>query len=247
MTKKLDTKSNNEIIEISIKDPLYIKSAETNNNSFWEWIKRIGGIVGLFAGFLALIATLFIINDRLFLEPKINAKIISFNADEGEFEYKRGSISRKYFGARYFLKLSINITSKDLNFTDLEVVVKYPNNNKEYEGVIFSPRNYSEWKLDGVAHTLKLPQENLLYYKSTLEKNYTHLDYLTFIVFDKKEELKLKLEEMSDKKPEYIRLNFISSDKKFYRKTNNEYPSNNMSLSREEEKYIWENELWLKK
>jgi len=243
---KSELDSTVETIEIKTTEPILIRSIKTDDNSSWETIKRIGGIVGFISGIFMLITTVFIINDRLFLDPKINAKIISFNADEGEFEYKRGTMSGMHFGARYFLKLSINITSKDLNYTDLEVVVKYPNDNKEYEGIIFSPRNYSEWKLDGVPHTLKLPQENLLYYQSILIKNYTHLDYLTFIIFDDKEKLKPKLE-TSHRKPEYIRLNFISSDKKFYRKVNNEYSSNNMPLSKEEEKYIWEDELWLKK
>ncbi len=238
-----DTTSKKESVEITTSGPILIKNYEPNESPFWEWVKRIGGIVGFLAGILGLIATWYIVSDRWFKEPEINSKIISFNCDSGKFEQNLiGQEKALVAGLRYFIKLSINVTSKNMNYTDVRIEVKFKNDNTIYFGEVFSPRNYSEWGLDGIPHTLKLPQKDLLYYKSSLSQDMTHLEYITFIVFGVKNEF-----QGNDQIPETIQLCFVSSDKSFFKITNNIYCSNIMRLDADAKKYIWEDEIWTKK
>ena len=141
-----------------------------------------------------LLVTGFSIYDRWFKDAKLHSKIISFANVDGDFEImkirKSNNPPEMRFGVKYLLKLSINVTNKDLNYSDLEVLVKFRKIDSIFIGDVYSPRNYSDWKMNDNLFKLTLPQDKLLYYKTSLEMNKTHLEYLTFVVYDKNNQIK---------------------------------------------------------
>jgi hypothetical protein len=144
---------------------------------------------------------------------------------------------KMHYGIKYVLKLLINITRKNLNYTDMTVHVKFDGDNNEYEGRIHSPRNFKNCKLGSKIYQLNLPQDKILYYMSVLEKDKSSLGYLTFIILDTGNKFKGKWQEVYNK-PYSIRLDFTGSDSKIY-------SSNEMKLMKEEEKYLWEDSIWI--
>ena len=240
----------NTIPEIRIKEPILIKNVDSDKKSFWDLFIKIGGIIGFFGGFLGLLVTGFAINDRWFKDTKLHSKIISFANVDGDFEImkirKSNNPPEMRFGVKYLLKLSINVTNKDLNYSDLEVLVKFRKIDSIFIGDVYSPRNYSDWKMNDNLFKLTLPQDKLLYYKTSLEMNKTHLEYLTFVVYDKNNQIKdnLKAEDLI---PESIQIVFKNSEQSFFQTKNNKIDTNKMILDTSIEKFIWEDEIWVKK
>ena len=150
------------------------------------------------------------------------------------------------FGVKHLLKLSINVTNKDLNYSDLEVLVKFRKIDSVFIGEVYSPRNYSYWKMNDNQFKLTLPQDKLLYYKTSLEINKTHLEYLTFVVYDKNNQIKDNLKG-EDLIPESIQIVFKNSEQSFFQTKNNKIETNKMILDTSIEKFIWEDEIWVKK
>lgn len=192
----------------------------------------IGAFLGLLLSFVALY-------DKFFRKPKVFSKIISYYCSDGEFGLKlENEAVKMHYGIRYILKLLINITQENLNYTDMAVHVKFDGDNNEYEGRIYSPRNFKNCKLDSGIFQLNLPHDKILYYMSVLEKDKSSLGYLTFIILDTDNKFKEKWQEVYNK-PYSIRLDFTGSDGKIY-------SSNDMKLMKEEEKYLWEDSIWIK-
>lgn len=236
----------NEIINIKSVEPILTKEITTK----WIWITRIGAILAILTAFFT---TGFIIIDRLFSNLEINSKIVSF-ASEHSTKFVLPTINgapRDFQGQKYFIKISINVLNKDLNFSDLQVLVRFESDKKEYQGMIYHPRHFKEWNINDAIHILELPEEDLLYYKTTLEKDKTNLEYLTFIIPDTTNKFidpnTLQLKDQY-KYPLSIQLKFISSKKSFLKKENKPYFSNKMTIKElTYEKYIWEDEIWVKK
>jgi len=250
MTDIQKHKDVNGISEIRIKEPILIKNADSDKKSFWDSFIKVGVIIGLLGGLLGLIVTGFAINDRWFKDAKVHSKIISFASADGDFEImkirKSNNPPEMKYGVKYFLNLSLNVTKKDLNYSDIDVMVKYAKIDRIFKGEIYSPRNYSDWTIDTAQFRLVLPQDKLLYYKSSLEMNTTHLEYLTFVIFDKDGQIKKKLKG-DDLIPESIQIVFKSSEQPFFRNTNNKIETNKMIIDSGVEKFIWEDEIWLRK
>lgn len=250
MSENQKQKEANSISEIRIIEPIIIKNTESDKNPFWDSFIKTSVIIGLIGGLLGLVVTGFAIYDRWFQDSKVNSKIISFASGDGEFEtmkiQKFNSTQEMKYGVKYFLKLSLNVTKKDLNYSDIDVMVKYSKTDRIFKGKIFSPRNYSNWTIDTSQFRLVLPQDKLLYYKSTLQKNTTHLEYLTFVILDKDEQIKNKLKG-DDLIPDSIQIVFNSSEQPFFRNKNNKIETNKMVLDIGVEKFIWEDEIWLRK
>lgn len=248
MTEKQKDKEINCISEIRINEPVLIKNADSEKNSFWDSFIKVGVIIGLIGGLLGLIVTGFAINDRWFKDAKVHSKIISFASGDGEFEImkiRKSNTPVMKYGVKYFLKLSLNVTNKDLNYSDIDVLVKYAKIDKIFKGEVYSPRNYSDWKIDTTQFKLVLPQDKLLYYKTTLVMNTTHLEYLTFVIFDEDGQIKSNLKG-DDLIPESIQIVFKSSEQPLFRKGNNKIETNIMTMNSGVEKYIWEDEIWKK-
>lgn len=247
-TKK--NKANNGISEIRIQEPLLIRNADSGKKAFWDSFSKVGVIIGLLGGLLGLFVTGFVINDRWFKDAEIHSKIISFASGDGEFEImkirKSENPPEMKYGIKYFLKLSLNVTNKDLNYSDVEVLVKYSKIDSILKGEIYFPRNYSDWSIGNKQYKLVLPQENLIYYKSVLKKNTTHLEYITFVVFDEDGKIKNNLKG-DDLIPESIQLVFKSSELSWLRNKNNRLRTNKMYLDNGVEKFIWEDKIWIKK
>ena len=240
----------NTIPEIRIKEPILIKNLDSDRKSFWDLFIKIAAIIGFVGGFLGLIVTGFAINDRWFKDSKVHSKIISFANIDGDFEImkrrKSNNPPEMRFGIKHLLKLSINVTNKDLNYSDLEVLVKFRKIDSIFIGDVYSPRNYSYWKMNDNLFKLTLPQDKLLYYKTSLEMNKTHLEYLTFVVYDKNNQIKDNLKG-EDLIPESIQIVFKNSEQSFFQTKNNKIDTNKMILDTSIEKFIWEDEIWVKK
>lgn len=249
MTEIQKNKEENGISEIRINEPILIKNADSEKKSFWDSFMKVGVIIGLLGGLLGLIVTGFAINDRWFKDANVHSRIISFASGDGDFEImkiRKSNIPPEIqYGVKYFLKLSLNVTNKDLNYSDIDVLVKYAKIDRIFKGEIYSPRNYSDWKIDTTQFRLVLPQDKLLYYKTSLVMNTTHLEYLTFVIFDEEGQIKSKLQG-DDLIPESIQIVFKSSEQPFFRKKNNKIETNKMIMDSGVEKYIWEDEIWIR-
>jgi hypothetical protein len=246
MTEIQKNKEMNGISEIRIKEPVLIKNADSEKKSFWDSFMKVGVIIGLLGGLLGLIVTGFAINDRWFKDAKVHSKIISFASNDGDFEImkiRKSNTPEMKYGVKYFLKLSLNVTNKDLNYGDIDVLVKYAKIDRIFKGEIYSPRNYSDWKIGTTQYRLVLPQDKLLYYKTALVMNTTHLEYLTFVIFDEEGQIKSNLQG-DDLIPESIQIVFKSSEQRLFRKENNKVETNEMTMNSGVEKYIWEDEKW---
>ncbi|MEJ7677479.1 MAG: hypothetical protein WKG06_06330 [Segetibacter sp.] len=196
-------------IQIRMKEPILIKEIKDEPLSLWNWIVRIGGVFGL----LVAAVTIY---EKLFLNPTITSKIISFaveNVQGINMPNYTGSFNPIGSGMKYFLKFSINIVNANLNFQTIDIYVKYKNDSKIYTALKFAPRNFNTWTVDKKTFALELPQNELLYYQTNLEKDKTHQFYATFLIIGNEEfynpETK-KLEKLKEnyQLPEYIKLGF---------------------------------------
>ncbi|MGF7140753.1 hypothetical protein [Roseimarinus sediminis] len=236
-----------QIMNVKIEEPLIVKSLETETKDFWFYFSRLGAMIGFLGGLFGLIITGYAINDRWIRGAKVNSKIISFASSDGKFEvmglYKPEENPEMRYGVRFFLKLSLNVIGKDLNYNNIEVKVKYNKIDSLFTGQIYSPRNYAVWNRDGKNIKLDLPQDRLLFYKTTLQQNATHLEYLTFITYDIDDKIK-KTIKGKDLIPEYIQLYFHNSEIDMFRRKSKKTYSNKMTIDQGIEQYIWEDEIW---
>lgn len=217
----------------------FYKNVDENKNDFWDLKFSLTAIMAFIGAVLGLLLSFIAVYDKFFRKPKVFSKIISFYCSDGEFELKlENEAVKMHYGIKYVLKLLINITQENLNYTDMTVHVKFDGDNNEYEGRIHSPRNFKNCKLDSEIFQLNLPHDKILYYMSVLEKDKSSLGYLTFIILDTNNKFKEKWQEVYNK-PYSIRLDFTGSDGKIY-------SSNEMKLMKEEEKYLWEDSIWIK-
>lgn len=238
------------ISEISIKEPVLIKNITAEKKGFKKVLNTIKDYISFFGGILGLITVGYVINDRWFNESEIQSKIVSYASTYGYYDImkinKPSSPPERKHGIKYFLKLSLNVRNKDLNFSNVEVLVKFKKIDTIFKGEIHSPRNYSNWIFfDSVNYKLNLPQEKLLYYKSVLNQNTTHLEYINFIVFDH-DDIIIKNLNAEDMIPEYIQLVFESNETSIFRNKNKRLKTNKMSSNVSVEKLLWEDEIWIK-
>lgn len=249
MTKTQNDTNTKSITDIRIKEPVQIQNMDSGKKTFWDYFTKIGVIIGLLGGILGLIVTGYAVNDRWFKVAEIHSKIVSFASSDGSFEImkigKPTNPPEMKYGVRFFLKLSLNVLNKDLNYSDVEVLVKFKKIDSIFKGEIYSPRNYAGWSIDSINYKLELPQEKLLYYKSVLKQNTTHLEYITFIVFDQDDKIKNNLKG-NDLVPEYIQLDFKNSEVSNLRNKSNRLLTNKMSINVGVEKFLWEDEIWIK-
>lgn len=227
-------KSNNPK-EVKITNSLPIEIINNHNeNRVWVWIKRIGGLLGI-------ILTTVVLTDSLFSKPKINIKSISFASNSGAFYFPSSTVPGKVdtiIGVKYFLKLSMNITNEDLNFKDVKVMGRYKN-GRIFNGEFYYPgRHFRTWRISDKIFILDIPQDELLYYKTNLEKNKTHLNYITFIVRDSSRSIK-------DARPSQMRLEFVLSKRRPYGKPNKSIKTPKFEINKENEMtMIWDHKLW---
>lgn len=107
---------------------------------------------------------------------KLYGKIISNFVNQGQFNNKNGTM--------HFLKLSISCMNKDFIIDEIDIAIKYKNNQKWYAGSIFWART-STWVMDSAGVSKKelvIPNENYLGFVNMFEKNKSSFYYLTFIV-----------------------------------------------------------------
>lgn len=246
---KTNVNKTEKISEIKIKEPILVKNVSEEKKEFWFYFSKIGIVIGFIGGLLGLIVTGYVINDRWFKNAKIYSKIIGFSSSDGTFEImkigKQTNSDEMKYGLRIFLKLSINVINKDINYSDVTVFVKFKEFEPVFTGEIYSPRNYSSWTINNINYKLDLPQEKLLYYKSVLKQNTTHLEYINFIVFDKDQMLENHLKN-NELIPEYIQLAFKNSEIAKLSNNTNTILTNKMTFNVGAEKFLWEDEIWKK-
>lgn len=231
--KNTDKSNNPKEVKITNSPPIEIINID-NENRVWLWIKRIGGLLGI-------ILTTVVLTDSLFSKPKVSIKPISFASNSGTFYFPSSTDSGKVdtiFGVKYFLKLSMKITNEDLNFKDVKVMGRYKN-GRIFNGEFYYPgRHFRTWRISDEIFILDIPQDELLYYKTNLEKNKTHLNYITFIVRDSSRSIK-------DPRPSHMRLEFVLSKRKPYRNSNKSIKIPKFEIENENEMtFIFDSNLW---
>ena len=219
-------------ITISNKEPILIEN-EDKESKVWIWIKRMGGLAGIVLTFTLLIKP-------IIERPKISSKIIGLAYQSGIYQFRSTMEKSKvdtFSAIKYFLQFSINVTTQNLNYNNVFIHVKYENDDSIYDGINYYPgRHYKEWTLDKKNKLLlEIPQDELLYYKTNLEKNRTHLVCLTFFVLDT---IHIGI-------PEFFQLDFISSKKRLLGLKHKIYSSPKMFIDQENEMtFIVDDRLW---
>lgn len=154
-------------------NPIYIKPIKEQEI---DWAFIIPTII-------ALISTAIVIYDRL-KRPKIGAKILSL-AYSPKATFNGLGMDRKPFtikGQQYFFKFSIQVIQKNFFFNDLEIKVKYPNDNNKYDAKIFWSDPIT-WNFDdGKTFDLRIPKNDFLWFNNTLPLNIVSFQYISFMV-----------------------------------------------------------------
>ena len=239
ITNEQVTKITPKQVLISSEKPLLIKNVVDENDNFWDMKFTSTAILAFLGALLGIVLSFITVYDKFIKKSKVFAKIISFYSSVGEFNLKiNDSPEEMTYGIRFILKFLINVTRVNLNYTEMSVYVKFEGDKNEYKGRIHSPRNFVNCKLGSDNFKLNLPHNEILYYMSVLEKEKSTMGYLTFIVPDVNGVFKEKWGEVYSK-PSTFRLEFSGSDGKTY-------STDNIKLMSEKEKYIWEDNIWIR-
>ena len=132
-------KDKEEIREIfvSTNKPLEIRQISEEGGSFWQdllksWIPWVIGILGFVFG----------IYDRFIKQPDIGIKIISNGIGDSAFSGQDfDSETKEIIGLKLFHQLSISVLHKNLYYKDIEILIKFKNDNKIHKGILYNPRN----------------------------------------------------------------------------------------------------------
>ncbi|MCG8409987.1 MAG: hypothetical protein MI739_01745 [Bacteroidales bacterium] len=207
---------------------------------FWEWLKRLGALIGLIGGALGLIVTYNNISNKIFVEPIIKSKLVSFGSSLGTFNSQSDFAEKKgiFQAAQFMLKIATNVTGKDLNYYEVIPYVKF--DSKFVKGEIYYPKSSYIWNFDGEDYFLDIPKDKLIYYNTTLNTGETNVGYITFYVRDDNEEHYSKEGKIL---PKSVRLDFISSEDE-----SKTYSTGELILNPKDElKYAFEEEIWIRK
>ncbi len=160
--------------------PIYVKSI-TEQGIDW-------GII--IPSLIALISTTIVIYDRI-KRSKIAVKILSF-AYSKDAIFRGESLDNKPLeikGQQYFFKFSIQTIRKNFFFSDLDIKVKYPNDNNQYSAKIFWA-DPTTWSFDdGKVFDLHIPERDFLCFNNVLLMNTVSFQYISFMVEVDKVEL----------------------------------------------------------
>ena len=238
-TNEQISKTTPKQVLISSEKPLLIKNVVDKNDKFWDMKFSFTAILAFLGALLGIVLSFITVYDKFIKKSKVFAKIISFYSSDGEFDLEMNNFPEVMtYGIRFVLKFLINVTRVNLNYTEMSVYVKFKGDNNEYKGRIHSPRNFVNCKLGSDSFKLNLPHNEILYYMSVLEKEKSTMGYLTFIIPDIKGKFRGKWAEIYSK-PDTFRLEFLGSDDKTY-------STDNIKLMSEKEKYIWEDDIWIR-
>lgn len=155
------------------ENPIYIKTI-TEQGIDWGFI---------IPTIIAVISIGIIIYDRV-KKPKIGAKILSF-AYSPKATFNGTGMDQKPFtikGQQYFFKFSIQVIQKNFFFSDVEIKVKYPNDNNKYDGKIYWSDPIT-WNFNnGKTFDLRIPKNDFLWFNNILPLNIVSFQYVSFMV-----------------------------------------------------------------
>ncbi|NEV94652.1 hypothetical protein G3567_10900 [Psychroflexus sp. YR1-1] len=161
-----------EILNTS-ESPIFIKTI-TEQGIDWGFI---------IPTIIALISTAIVIYDRV-KKSKIGAKILSI-AYSPKATFNGMGMDQKPFtikGQQYFFKFSIQVIQKNFFFYDVEIKVKYPKDNNQYDAKIFWSDPIT-WNFDdGKTFDLRIPKNDFLWFNNTLPLNIVSFQYISFMV-----------------------------------------------------------------
>lgn len=234
-------------IHIEIKEPLSIQELKNKTITPWDWVIRIGAILGIIAGVLGLILTVATINEKLFLRPKVISSLIGYTSsfiDNINLTQYDGTEKAIGPGIKYLVKLSLNVINHDLNFKVVDIVIKYTDDPKVYTTLKSYTSSFRKWIWDGIEKTLELSINELLNYKTNLERNKTHHLYLLFFIADSKFSNNGNLND-NYKYPVYIKLKFTLSKKSHFFNNHKVIETNEMKLTDIQPwEYIVDDSIW---
>lgn len=151
---------------------------------------------------------------ELFKPAKVQCKLIGWLKGEGitgsrwdDWEGKQ--ITTK--GILYLPRLSVTSLNKDINVKDIQIIVKYPKDQKEYIGqsIILDKINVDVKDSDGVKHRklIVIPQEEQAGMLSVIGRNDVQLFFVPFMldkaIPDKWESIEFRFIDYSDNSYSY--------------------------------------------
>lgn len=152
-----------------------VSAKETASNTFEYKFMISSGI--------AIVLFFFTLWDKI-KWPIISGKILSMtHSPEGTFSgVDLNGEEIKFDGIRYFFKISLNVTRKNVYYKNLKIFVKYPEDKKKYEGRIYRTTK-DEWEFNnGKTKILQIPSEQFLSFNNVLEKEKVLFFYTTFFI-----------------------------------------------------------------
>ncbi len=171
--KNININPNKIELTTSIEKPIIIKQIRDNCID-WNFI---------IPTCISLLSISIVIFDRI-KKSKIRGKIVSIAYSiSSHFEsYDLNNNKKEYHGQQYFLKLSLQVTQKDLFFQNVNIKVMYKNDSTIYNAEIFWLDSMELKMKDNKTYDLKIPKNEFLSFNNTLTKNTVSFQYISFIV-----------------------------------------------------------------
>lgn len=180
-----------------------IKNIETENTT-WKWITRIGGLMGI-------LLTAIVLYESLIVSSSISLKLVGFTADarktlvvNNPVTNTKGTLS----GYKYLMKLTANVTGNDLNYKDIKVTMTFDDTVNLEATHFYANGFFRDWNYAKKIWVLEIPQEELFLYQTNLEKDKTHLGFVSVFIDDSENVIR-------NRRPESIKIEFIASEKRF--------------------------------
>lgn len=165
-------------------------------------------------------------------KPEPYGKVISLvMSPSGTFSYEDINLNIVTIrGFLYNLLVSFTVLKKDLVIKDLEIYIKYPNDNYKYAAHLCRANGY-EHDMNNVKKILTVPSNRELIYVNTLESGKLNSYYVCFIVE------RTQTNNPSDALFEELEFKFFDFSNKSYSVIVN---ATDINAS----KMLWEEELW---
>lgn len=167
-----DTLLNDTILVKVLNTVSTLDASKGNDIDYLKWIPII----------ISIIIVSYTLWDRLKWSV-ISGKIISYAYSTNSSFVSTDKFGKDFTlkGIRFFMKVSINVLRKNVYYKNLNVYVKFPNDNKLYKGKFYSGRD--NWPtLTKSERFLKIPSDKLLLYNNVLEKEKVLFYYVRFFI-----------------------------------------------------------------
>ena len=141
-----------------------LQNSQGATNFTWETVVAIIGALAWLAPWVY----------EVLQKPTLKGKLISQHMNKGFYTDKEGLL--------YFLSVSIISLRKQFNIKEIKIKVKYPGDDKEYNGTMCWFRKSTWVDSEGKQIELRIPSDEFLGFMSTMPKDNSRKCYVTFLV-----------------------------------------------------------------